>query len=43
MTMLQALNPKCDIARIYLCRKEGGWGLLSVEDTVKLAIRGLKR
>ena len=43
MTMHQALNPKSDIARIYLSRKEGGRGLISVEDTVKLAILGLER
>ena len=43
MTMHQALNPKTDIARIYLSRKEGGRGLISVEDIVKLAILGLER
>ena len=34
MTMHWVLNPKCDIARIYLSRK-GGRGLISVEDTLK--------
>ena len=43
MTMHRALNPKSDVARIYLSRKEGGRGLISVEDTVKLAILGLER
>ena len=43
MTMHWALNPKSDVARIYLSRKEGGRGLISVEDRVKLAILGLKR
>ena len=43
MTIHRALNPKIDLARIYLSRKEGGRGLISVEDTVKLAILGLKR
>ena len=43
MTMHWALNPKSDIARIYLSRKEGGRGLISVEDTVKLAILVLER
>ena len=43
MTMHRALNPKSDIARIYLSRKEGGRGLISVEDTVKLAILVLER
>ena len=37
------LNPKSDVARIHLSRKERGWGLISVEDTVKLGILGLKR
>ena len=37
------LNRKSDVARIYLSRKERGWGLISVEDTVKLGILGLKR
>ena len=37
------MNPKSDVARIYLSRKEGGRGLISVEDTVKLAILGLER
>ena len=43
MTINRALNPKSDVARIFLSRKEGGRGLISVEDTVKLAILGLKR
>ena len=43
MTMHQALNPKSDVARIFLSRKEGGRGLISVEDTVKLAILGFER
>ena len=33
MTTYQALNPKSDVARIYLSRKEGGRGLISVEDS----------
>ena len=43
MTMHRALNPKSDVARIYLSRKEEGSRLISVEDTVKLAILGLER
>ena len=38
-TMHQALNPKSDVARISWSWKEGGRELLSVEDTVKLAVR----
>ena len=43
MKMHRALNPKSDVARIYLSRTEGGRGLISVEDTVKLANLGLER
>ena len=43
MTMHRSLNPRSDVARIYLSRKEGGRGLLSVEDTIKLAILGLEK
>ena len=43
MTMHRRLNPKDDVARIYLSRKERGGRLKSVEDTVKLAILGLER
>ena len=42
MTMHRALNPKSDVARIYLSRKEGGRGLISAEDTLKLAILDLE-
>ena len=38
-----ARNPKSDVAMIYFSRKEGGRGLISVEETVKLAILGLER
>ena len=43
MTMHWALNTESDVARVYLSRKEGGRGLISVEGTVKLAILGLER
>ena len=43
MTMHQALNPKSDVSRICVSRIEGERGLISVEDTVKLAILGLER
>ena len=43
MTTHQELNPKSDVAKIYLSGKEGGRGLISVEDTVKLAILGIER
>ena len=34
MPMLKVINPKSDVASIYLSRKEGGRGLTSVENTV---------
>ena len=43
MAMHRTLHPKSDTARIYLSRKEGGIGIISIEDTVKLAILGLAR
>ena len=43
MTMHQTLNPRSDVARIYLPRKKVGRGPLSVENKVKLAILGLER
>ena len=43
MTMHQTLNPRSDVARIYLPRKKVGRGPISVENKVKLAILGLER
>ena len=43
MSMHWTLNPKSEVGRIYLSRKEGGRGLISVEDIAKLAILGLER
>ena len=37
-----ALYPKSDLDRLYIPRKEGGRGLISIEDCVDLAIRGLE-
>ena len=36
------LHPKSDVDRLYIPRKEGGVGLISIEDCVELAIRGLE-
>ena len=41
-TIYGALHPKSDVDRLYLPRKEGGRGLISTEDCIKLAIRGLE-
>ena len=37
-----ALHPKSDVGRLHIRRKEGGRGLISIEDCVELAIRGLE-
>ena len=41
-TIYEALHPKSDVDRLYIPRKEGGRGLISVEDCVELAIRRLE-
>ena len=41
-TMYGALHPKSDVDRLYIPRKKGGRGLISTEDCVELAIRGLE-
>ena len=41
-TIYRALHPKSDVDRLYIPRKEGGRGLISIEDCVELAIRGLE-
>ena len=41
-TIYGALHPKSEVDRLYIYRKEGGRGLISIEDCVELAIRGLK-
>ena len=37
-----AFHPMSDIDRLYILRKEGGKGLISIEDYIELAIRGLE-
>ena len=37
-TIYGALHPKSDVNRLYIPRKEGGRGLISIEDCVDLAI-----
>ena len=41
-TIYGALHPKSDVDRLYIPRKERGRGLISIEDYVELAIRGLE-
>ena len=38
-TIYGALHPKSDVDRLYIPRKEGRRGLISIEDCVALAIR----
>ena len=40
--MVTALQAKSDVDRLYIPRKEGGRGLISIEDYVELAMRGLE-
>ena len=37
------LHPKSNVDRLYIPRKEGGRGLLNVEDVINLAVIGLER
>ena len=41
-TIYGALHPKSDVDRLYIARKEGGRGLISIDDCVELAIRCLE-
>ena len=41
--LLTILHPKSDIDRLYIPRREGGRGLLNVEDVINLAVIGLER
>ena len=34
MTMNKELHPRNDLARLYVGRKQGGWGLISCENCV---------
>ena len=41
-TIYGVLHPKSDVDRLYIPRKEGGRGLISIKDCVELAIRDLE-
>ena len=43
MTMYNSLHPKGNFDRLYLPRKDGGKGLLEVEDIVHIATASLQR
>ena len=42
MTMHKALHPRDDVDRLYVSRKEGGRGHVSIEDTVDASIQQLE-
>ena len=42
MTMLKALHPRDDDDRLFVCRKERGRGLASIEDPVDASIQRLE-
>ena len=42
MTMHKALHPGDNIDRLYVCRKDGGRGLTSIEDSFDASIQWLK-
>ena len=41
-TIHGALDPKSDVDRLYIPRKKGGRGLISIEDSFELAVSGLE-
>ena len=41
-TIYESLHPKSDPDKLYIPRKERGRGLISIEDCVELAIRGIE-
>ena len=41
-TLYGAIHLKSDVDRLYITRKEEGGDLISIEDCVELAIRGLE-
>ena len=41
-TIYGALHPKSDVDRLYIPRKEGGRGLISIKDCVELPVRALE-
>ena len=42
MTMHKSLNPRDDVDRLYVSRKDGGRGLASIEDTADASIKRLE-
>ena len=42
LTIYAALQPKSDVGRLYIPRKVGGRGSISIEDCAELSIGGLE-
>ena len=42
ITIYEGLHPKSDVNRLYIPRKDGGRGLIAIEDCAELAVRGLE-
>ena len=42
LTIYGALHPNSDVDRLYIPRKEGARSLISIEDCIEVAIRGLE-
>ena len=42
MTIQKTLNPRDDVDRLYVPRKEGGRGLASIEDSVNALMQRLE-
>ena len=42
MMMHQVLHPRDDVDRLYVSRKEGGSGLVSIENSVNVLIQQLE-
>ena len=41
-TIYGGLHPKSDVDRLHIPRKDGGRGLIAIEDCAELAVRGLE-
>ena len=41
-TIYGVLHPKSDVDRLHIPRKEGGRGLIAIEDCVEVVVRGLE-
>ena len=42
MTIHKALHPRDEVDRLYVPRKEGGWGIAIIKDSVDASIQGFE-